>query len=115
MAFMRIETMVDTWYMVETLDNGTDYVPASVCGDLDLEKGEPIDDDSERWAECLHQIKDYVDGHKIQSIEFIGEQWAARYSAPGYMDCTDWALGDTEAEARDECVTIYGDEEDCDE
>lgn len=38
--------------------------------------------------------------------------WFARYSAPGYMDCTDW-MGpyDTEEEAAKECKEMYGPEQ----
>lgn len=49
MAFMQIATTQDTWYLVEHR-YGSDYVPASVCGDLDIPKGEEFDSDSPKWA-----------------------------------------------------------------
>lgn len=113
MAFMKLQTTCESWYAVETR-NGTDYLPEFICGDLGLPKGEEIDSDSPLWAEAEAAVRDYCDG-KPQSIEFIGEQWAARYSAPGYSDCTDWVLADTEEEAIAECEQMYGDDEEEDE
>lgn len=106
MAFMQIATTQDTWYLVEHR-YGSDYVPASVCGDLDIPKGEEFDSDSPKWAELVAAVRDYCEG-KPEAIECIGEQWAARYSAPGYMDCTEWVLADTEEDAVAECEAMYG-------
>lgn len=38
-----------------------------------------------------------------------GKQYAGRYSAPGYMDCTDWAYDTNEARLRRELRSMYGD------
>jgi hypothetical protein len=38
--------------------------------------------------------------------------FGARMSAPGYLDCTEWAVFDTEKEARDYLLETYGEEED---
>lgn len=45
--------------------------------------------------------------------ETIEGKWFARYSAPGYLDATDW-MGpyDSAEEAEAECRSVYGDEED---
>lgn len=109
MGFMQIETMQDVWYQIETRD-GTDYVPASVCGSLGLENGQSVDEESPEWQDLLERVHDYVEGHEISEICCIGKKWAARYSAPGYMDCTHWCLGETEADARSKAIGIYGDE-----
>jgi hypothetical protein len=37
-----------------------------------------------------------------------GRQYAARYSAPGYMDCTDWAYGRNKRELLRTVREIYG-------
>lgn len=113
MAFMTIHTMKDLWYSVETR-NGTDFIPASVCGDLDIPKGEEYDSDSPKWEELCAAVRDYCEG-KPEAIECIGEQWAARYSAAGYLDCTDWVLADSEEEAVAECEAMYGDDEEDEE
>lgn len=109
MAFMQIATLCDTWYAVETR-NGTDYVPASVCGSLPIPVGEECGPEDSVWEYVCQQVHQYCEGKPL-SVECIGEQWAARYSAPGYMDCTDWVLADTEEEAVAECQSMYGSEE----
>lgn len=38
--------------------------------------------------------------------------FGARLSMPGYLDCTDWCVLDTEKEARDYLLEMYGEEED---
>jgi len=54
-----------------------------------------------------HQIdlEDYVDGKYIEHWEIIG--WGARLSAPGYLDCTDWSVFDTEREAKEYLRDTY--------
>ena len=47
----------------------------------------------------------------IYSVE-CKEGWGARLSAPGYMDCTEWAVYDTEEEARAELEEMYPDDDD---
>lgn len=36
--------------------------------------------------------------------------WAARYSANGYMDCTDWTSAPGPIAAAKECFALYGDD-----
>lgn len=111
MSFMKLQTIKDQWYVVEGRE-GTDYLPLSVCGELGgFPNGETVDDDHPQFTEWVAQIRDYTKCEKIDSIEFIGEKFAACYSAPGYMDCTDWMLGDTEEEAIAECKEMYGDDD----
>lgn len=64
-----------------------------------------------RWYELRDLENDDVvwcdeklDGYAVESEV---EGWGARLSAPGYLDCTEWLVCDTEAEARDELVTLY--------
>lgn len=62
------------------------------------------------WLECENKYgetywmpadcEDLVDlGDKVVTLHML--KWGARLSAPGYMDCTDWAVFDTEEEARE--------------
>lgn len=39
------------------------------------------------------------------------DSWWGRYSAPGYLDATDWVVGDTEAEVIEELERLYGDDD----
>jgi len=39
------------------------------------------------------------------------EGYGARLSAPGYLDCTEWAVFDTVAQAEQYLEEMYGDEE----
>ena len=38
----------------------------------------------------------------------LGQQYAARYSAPGYMDCTPWSYGKNKKELLREVRSLYG-------
>jgi len=47
-----------------------------------------------------------------ETVSYEGRQYAGRYSAPGYLDCTDWYYG-TDADALEaELRELYGDDED---
>jgi hypothetical protein len=39
----------------------------------------------------------------------LGRQYAGRYSAPGYMDCTDWSYGANKRTLAKELRGMYGD------
>ena len=36
--------------------------------------------------------------------------WLARMSAPGYMDCTNWTVHDSEEAAKEYLEEMYGDD-----
>lgn len=99
MAFMQKQiTIKCAWYRVETT-HGTEYIDADVIG-----KQEPADSDA---------FADYCEG-TVQSWELI-QGHGARLSAPGYMDCTEWTVFDTEEEARKYLDETYPDDEEEDE
>ena len=55
--------------------------------------------------------KDYSADSPVWTTEkTVG--YGARLSAPGYMDCTDWAVFDTVKEAEDYLEDTYPEEED---
>jgi len=57
---------------------------------------------SQNQKTCAPQKADlqaFYDGDEIYSIEII-DGYGARLSAPGYMDCTAWAVFETPEEAR---------------
>lgn len=114
MAHMQLFSTYGEWYVVETR-NGTEVIPADVVGALGLDTNEEKHIDGcepEEWAKITAALADYCEGgsKRIESVELV-EKWGARYSAPGYMDCTDWVLADTKEEAERECKEMYGDDE----
>ena len=95
MSFMQPEVFKGKGYAVES-ENGTDYVPSDVCGDLHIRGVH--DEDSPRFAELCAAVRIYVEGRNIRSIEPVLGWWA-RLSAPGYLDCTPWGCYSTKREA----------------
>ncbi len=110
MAFMKKQIVFDTWYEVETQDCGTCFVPSDVIGDIEGVTEDEINDDSPFWEDACDQIKDYVEGSRLLTIRLV-EGYGARLSAPGYMDCTEWSVFDTEKEAEDYLEEYYPDDE----
>jgi hypothetical protein len=79
---------------IEACDNGLyepDEIPATVRCNL------------------LEYVPECWDANQIQEIKYI-EGYGARMSAPGYLDCTDWSVFDTEQEAYNFLNEFYGDE-----
>jgi hypothetical protein len=61
--------------------------------------------EADEYAFYEKQIRPYVEG-TIQSWENI-KGYGARLSAPGYLDCTEWAVFDTEEEAEKYLTDMY--------
>lgn len=85
MAFMQRQIEHGAWWEVETDNDGTYYAPIDV---------EPED----------------VAGGHIASVKRI-TGYGARLSAPGYMDCTDWCVFETEKEAVEYLDEYYPEDE----
>jgi hypothetical protein len=99
MAFMEHNvTDKQRWAEVET-NCGTEFVPIEQLG-ITL---------PERLEESAELLRDYLEGSKVFSVQ-EREGYGARLSAPGYMDCTEWAVFDTEEEATRHLEETYGDE-----
>ena len=98
MGFMSIYTQFGLWYEV-TATNGEGTLVSSECVGLHPEAGD---------------FADYIEG-KPASFE-RHEGWAARYSANGYMDRTEWCgVYATEEEAIAQCKETFGDDEEDDD
>jgi hypothetical protein len=86
------------WLEVETSD-GTEFLPAGDLGlfvrDSETQVQPLTDDEREKYKKAIWQ---YTAGepHEWKNIQGYG----ARLSAPGYLDCTDWSVYDTEEEAK---------------
>ena len=104
---MHMQDQVTTcqrWLEVETT-NGTEYLPVDLVGDLPdsqfLDGGITEDNSAD--------VQAYCDG-TVQSWKNI-KGYGARLSAPGYMDCTEWAVFDTPDKAEQYLQEMYHDDE----
>jgi hypothetical protein len=94
MAFMEKQiTAKKSWWKVET-SMGTEFLPVDLIGE------EPTDSGT---------FEDYCEG-QVQTWELI-KGYGARLSAPGYLDCTEWAVFETKEEAEQYLEENYPDEE----
>ena len=86
-----------SWWQVET-NHGIEYIEADLVTPLGLPEA----------------FNNYVEGTCIFSHELI-QGYGARLSAPGYMDCTEWAVFDTVKEAITYLDERYPEDESCPE
>jgi hypothetical protein len=94
MAFMSYEiTNKQNWWQVE--DNGKNFYPCAYFTREAVAKMHQIDLADEDEAEQIEQINGY----------------GARLSAPGYLDCTEWSVYQTRAEAKAALDEMYGEDE----
>jgi hypothetical protein len=94
-------TEKERWAEVDT-NCGTEWVPIEQLG-ITLP-------DTNQVEACTELLRDYLEGNRVFSVqERVG--YGARLSAPGYLDCTEWAVFDTEDEARAYLEETYGDDE----
>lgn len=103
MAFME-QQITDKvgWYEVDGFQ-GTEWIDSGLVGDLD-------EFDSDTLQPVPDKLADYcTNSHVFYLKKVYGH--GARLSAPGYTDCTDWVVFDTEREAEEylEDLTTYGD------
>lgn len=108
---MELQSLFGLWYLIDG-PNGTDVLPAETVGDLSLLVGVTATPATDHWPEIISAVADYIENipERLTSVQCVNG-WGARYSMPGYLDCTRWVLADTEEEALSECRSMYGDEE----
>jgi hypothetical protein len=112
MPFMQQQiTRKLTWLEVET-SQGIDFLDASDFGfqwsSLAVKPwGDQDESEQEGFEEAL---EDYVNGEVYSVTLRVG--YGARLSAPGYMDCTEWAVFDTKEEAQAYLDETYPEDED---
>lgn len=105
--FMRHVVEFGEWVQVDG-DNGTETIPADVVGALP--EWDDTLSDSDNLARQFATVRDYVETSRAFSIEKVSG-WGARLSAPGFLDCTEWAVFETEREALDYLRDMYGDDD----
>src|SRR5262245_14500811 len=96
MSFMQPVVVFGTWLEVET-DWGLEYVREEAVGYIGLELGEQMDADCPEWKRARRALRPYVMG-RPEAVTLI-KGHGVRLSAPGYLDCTEWMVFESEAEA----------------
>lgn len=92
MAFMEPQIMHGNWCEIEST-HGAFFVPKEDVGEEPSQKS----------------LEQYIEGSYLEHRFLSG--WGARLSAPGFLDCTDWVVFDTEQKARAYLREAYGEED----
>lgn len=107
MAHMEQEiTVKQRGWKVETRDAGTCFVPGDVVSAEDFYAiGVPICrvDSGDVFELLKKRLQDYVEGADFEEIEVV-EGYFGRWSAPGYLDASEWTYGKTLREIKDALV-----------
>lgn len=118
MSHMQKQIQKGSWLLIDG-NCGTDAVPAelfsrAVLATFGATHAEwTADADSEGFEALCESVRDYTENSDIREIT-MKRGYGARLSAPGYMDCTAWAVYDSEEEAEEALVEMYGDDEESD-
>ncbi len=111
MAFMTARVS-DTQDYFLTSGDLEEYVFCKYNG-IDLPVGTYTDDmdppDDEELAEAIAEV--FKEFPNILQFEIVYQYWG-QLSASGYMDQTDYVLGDTQAEVAQQLLDMYFDGED---
>ena len=108
--FMQPEvTGLQNWLRVETTE-GTEWVSIADTS-LFVRNSQTVTHpmtEQER-IDTVNKIRPYTTGEPQDWENVMG--YGARLSAPGYLDCTEWAVFETEDEAREYLEEMYPDDE----
>ena len=72
----------------------------------------PYDEDEDH-GDLQEQVDHYLSEYNLSEFEVVEKFWG-QLSAPGYMDRTDFVLGDSQAEAAQQLLDLYFDGRDPD-
>lgn len=112
MAFMQQEiTPKQTWVEID----GTHGITAVPYDLLNMDQVNAVTETRYDVSELTlnEQLGEFYEG-RIQSVSLrVG--YGARMSAPGYMDCTEWAVFASKIEASAYLAEQYGEDDDSDE
>lgn len=86
------------WVKVE--GDGTEWLQVDALPDGCPVIGCYITPKSKDWDEARALLRDYLemDIDSLTSIEAV-QGWGARFSSPGYLDCTPWVVFPEEGDA----------------
>lgn len=106
---MKPEIYEGLW--LECEGDGTDYVPADfVSLPPWFKPGDSLSNEFDAQTTQRHKVEvlkilsdvaKYVENHKALRSITLRQGFGARFSAPGYLDCTRWSFYETESEARE--------------
>lgn len=91
MGFMEPEIVHGRWIEVDGTC-GTEWIPADLVGDVEEYHGPAV--------AVPDSLADYCENRSVILVKII-DGYGARFSAPGYLDCTPWTVFQTEAEAQE--------------
>lgn len=119
MAFMDVQAMHDEWLQVDG-PCGVDVIPVRSLG-IDVPRvfaewntAEPIGSDTS-LRPVPACIADYCENRSAWELDGPREGYCGRYSAPGYMDCTEWCGPfDSREDAIREAREMYGEDDEDD-
>lgn len=94
---MEHEIIRGDWYVVDG-NQGIEVIPGELATVADMS--------SETWRPVPEELADYCESGRCLSVE-RKTGWGARLSMPGYLDCTEWTLHDTEEQARAYLTETY--------
>lgn len=81
---MKKQIQYDRFFKIET-SHGTEWIPQDVIG--------------KQSTLTASEARPYIEGEFISAVLVDG--YGARYTMPGYLDCTPWTVFETEAKALD--------------
>lgn len=113
MSFMeRDVTPKQHWISADSPEDIV-YVPVNVVGSLAEVKAAieawERDDDGKPDREPPALLSDYLPS-RVWSLEIV-KGYGARLSAPGYLDCTEWAVFQTAKAAETYLEETFGDDD----
>ena len=101
MSFMEPQITWDEWYKIDG-PMGTEWVPSTAPGVII-----PSDLNPNNEPRLVPEaLDDYCENLTYWTLECV-KGYGACLSAPGYMDCTDWCVFDTEKEASEYLQETY--------
>jgi hypothetical protein len=104
MAFMQLEvTRKGKLYSCDCAKCGSTMYSHEWATWDNNESRDAMQDGSMRCTEC----GGFADPDTFHDC---GRQYAARYSAPGYLDCTDWSFGANRRKLEREVRDMYGED-----
>ncbi len=106
-SFMKPEVYKGAAWMVETM-NGTECIPDDLVSLEEFVGDEDSEAYSQWLAVAIAKLTDYCEGAIIEVENAPRSGWLGRMSAPGYSDCTEWCLHETEQSAIDDLRSTFG-------